>query len=200
MNTVSPSLVLASRSPRRRELLERLGLAHTVDAANIDESPLPGEAPRDHVKRLARAKCETVAARHARDVVIIAADTTVDVDGEIFGTPRDVAHAREMLQRLSGRTHLVHTAVCVARGSGDQPRCELDTAAVTMVPIDPDLLERYLATGESLDKAGAYAVQGEAAAFVASVNGHITTVVGLPVRLVERLVAPFGLLPTHTHP
>jgi septum formation protein len=200
MNTVSPSLVLASRSPRRRELLERLGLAHTVDAANIDESPLSGEAPRDHVKRLARAKCETVAARHARDVVIIAADTTVDVDGEIFGTPRDVAHAREMLQRLSGRTHLVHTAVCVARGSGDQPRCELDTAAVTMVPIDPDLLERYLATGESLDKAGAYAVQGEAAAFVASVNGHITTVVGLPVRLVERLVAPFGLLPTHTHP
>ena len=200
MNTVSPSLVLASRSPRRRELLERLGLAHTVDAANIDESPLSGEAPRDHVKRLARAKCETVAARHARDVVIIAADTTVDVDGEIFGTPRDVARAREMLQRLSGRTHLVHTAVCVARGSGDQPRCELDTAAVTMVPIDPDLLERYLATGESLDKAGAYAVQGEAAAFVASVNGHITTVVGLPVRLVERLVAPFGLLPTHTHP
>ena len=221
MNTVSPSLVLASRSPRRRELLERLGLAHTVDAANIDESPLSGEAPRDHVKRLARAKCETVAARHAGDVVIIAADTTVDVDGEIFGTPRDVAHAREMLQRLSGRTHLVHTAVCVARGSGDQargsgdpvrgrldaargsgdqPRCELDTAAVTMVPIDPDLLERYLATGESLDKAGAYAVQGEAAAFVASVNGHITTVVGLPVRLVERLVAPFGLLPTHTHP
>ena len=86
------------------------------------------------------------------------------------------------------------------RGGGDQPRCELDTAAVTMVPIDPDLLERYLATGESLDKAGAYAVQGEAAAFVASVNGHITTVVGLPVRLVERLVAPFGLLPTHTHP
>ena len=213
MNTTTPTLVLASRSPRRRELLERLGLAHTVDAANIDEAVLPGESPREHVQRLARAKCAVVAARHSRDTVIIAADTTVDVDGEIFGTPRDIDQARSMLQRLSGRTHLVHTAVCTARGSTDDSgpvhsgsapaddlHCALDTAAVTMVPIDPDLLERYLATGESLDKAGAYAVQGEAAAFVAGVSGHITTVIGLPVRLVERLLAPFGLLPTQTHP
>jgi septum formation protein len=217
MNTTAPTLVLASRSPRRRELLERLGLAHTADAANIDEAVLPGESPREHVQRLARAKCAVVAARHTRDTVIIAADTTVDVDGEIFGTPRDIDQARSMLQRLSGRTHLVHTAVCTARGgaddhgaddrgpmhSGSAPaddlHCALDTAAVTMVPIDPDLLERYLATGESLDKAGAYAVQGEAAAFVAGVSGHITTVIGLPVRLVERLLAPFGLLPTQTH-
>lgn len=199
MNTAAPSLVLASRSPRRRELLERLGLTHTVDAPNVDEAVVPGESPRDHVQRLARAKCAIVATRHPRDTVVIAADTTVDVDGEIFGTPRDVAQARDMLQRLSGRTHLVHTAVCVTRG-GDDLRCELDTAAVTMVPIDPDLLERYLATGESLDKAGAYAVQGEAASFVSGVNGHITTVVGLPVRLVERLLAPFGLLPTRTNP
>jgi septum formation protein len=154
-----------------------------------------------------------VAARHSRDTVIIAADTTVDVDSEIFGTPRDIDHARSMLRRLSGRTHLVHTAVCTARGGADDHgplhsglvpaddlHCALDTAAVTMVPIDPDLLERYLATGESLDKAGAYAVQGEAAAFVAGVSGHITTVIGLPVRLVERLLTPFGLLPTQTHP
>jgi septum formation protein len=218
MNTSTPSLVLASRSPRRRELLERLGLAHTVDAANIDEAVLPGESPREHVHRLARGKCAVVAARHSRDVIIIAADTTVDVDGEIFGTPRDLDEARSMLQRLSGRTHLVHTAVCTARGSADDRgaddrgpvhsglvpaddlHCALDTAAVTMVPIDPDLLERYLATGESLDKAGAYAVQGEAAAFVSGVSGHITTVIGLPVRLVEQLLAPFGLLPTQTHP
>jgi septum formation protein len=200
MNTTAPTLVLASRSPRRRELLERLGLAHTVDAANIDEAVLPSESPREHVQRLARAKCAVVAARHSRDTIIIAADTTVDVDGEIFGTPRDIDQARSMLQRLSGRTHLVHTAVCTARGSADDLHCALDTAAVTMAPIDPDLLERYLATGESLDKAGAYAVQGEAAAFVAGVSGHITTVIGLPVRLVERLLAPFGLLPTQTHP
>ena len=213
MNTSTPSLVLASRSPRRRELLERLGLAHTVDAANIDEAVLPGESPREHVQRLARAKCAVVAARYSRDVIIIAADTTVDVDGEIFGTPRNVDEARSMLQRLSGRTHLVHTAVCTARGSADDRgpvhsglvpaddlHCALDTAAVTMASIDPDLLERYLATGESLDKAGAYAVQGEAAAFVVGVSGHITTVIGLPVRLVERLLTPFGLSPTRPTP
>jgi len=208
MNTTAPTLVLASRSPRRRELLERLGLTHTVDAANVDEAVLPGESPREHVQRLARAKCAVVAARHSRDTVIIAADTTVDVDGEIFGTPRDIDQARSMLQQLSGRTHLVHTAVCTARGSADDHgsgpaddlHCALDTAAVTMAPIDPDLLERYLATGESLDKAGAYGVQGEAAAFVVGVSGHITTVIGLPVRLVERLLAPFGLSPTRPTP
>ncbi|MGA1420143.1 MAG: Maf family protein [Ilumatobacteraceae bacterium] len=206
MSTPRPPLVLASRSPRRREILERLGLSHTVDAANIDETALVGELPRDHVRRLAQAKCVTVAARHTSDVVVLAADTTVDVDGEILGTPRDMVEARAMLQRLSGRTHLVHTAVCIARGSLDPARgipapcCELDTAAVTMVPIDPDLLERYLATGESLDKAGAYAVQGEAAAFVAGVNGHITTVIGLPVWLVERLLTPLGLPPAQAHP
>ena len=216
MNTARPTLVLASRSPRRRELLDRLGLRHIVDAAGIDETALVGESPRDHVRRLARAKCETVAARYASEVVVLAADTTVDVDGEIFGTPRDVEEARAMLQRLSGRTHLVHTAVCVSRGrretvtrgteperaatSVDGTHCELDTAAVTMAPIDPDLLERYLATGESLDKAGAYAVQGEAAAFVAGVTGHLTTVIGLPVRVVERLLTPLGLPPTQAHP
>lgn len=216
MNTARPTLVLASRSPRRRELLDRLGLRHIVDAAGIDETALVGESPRDHVRRLALAKCKTVAARYSSDVVVLAADTTVDVDGEIFGTPRDVEEARAMLQRLSGRTHLVHTAVCVSRGrretvtrgtgperaatSVDGTHCELDTAAVTMAPIDPDLLERYLATGESLDKAGAYAVQGEAAAFVAGVTGHLTTVIGLPVRVVERLLTPLGLPPTQAHP
>jgi len=216
MSTARPTLVLASRSPRRRELLDRLGLTHVVDAAGVDETALVGESPRDHVRRLARAKCETVAARYLSDVVVLAADTTVDVDGEIFGTPRDVEEARAMLRRLSGRTHLVHTAVCVSRGrretvtrgteperattSVDGTHCELDTAAVTMVPIDPDLLERYLATGESLDKAGAYAVQGEAAAFVAGVTGHLTTVIGLPVRVVERLLTPLGLPPAQAHP
>jgi septum formation protein len=205
MSPTRPTFVLASRSPRRRELLERLGLQHIVEAADIDETPLAGESPRNHVRRLARAKCETVATRYASDVIVLAADTTVDVDGEIFGTPQDLQQARAMLQRLSGRTHLVHTAVCVSRGSSDakappSSQCELDTASVTMVPIDPDLLERYLATGESLDKAGAYAVQGEAAAFVASVNGHITTVIGLPVRLVGRLLTPLGLPPARTYP
>jgi septum formation protein len=188
-------LVLASRSPRRADILRQMGVAFVVDSADVDETPLAGESPREHVQRLAVAKCLHVARRHTSDTVVLGADTTVDVDGEIFGTPRDVAHAREMLRRLSGRTHLVHTAVCVSHGTLDAPatpdghhRVAIDTAAVAMHPIDPDLLERYLATGESLDKAGAYAVQGEAAMFVREVRGHLTTVVGLPVRLVQQLL------------
>jgi len=203
------TLVLASRSPRRADILRRLGIDVTVDSADIDETPVVGESPREHVQRLAVAKCRRVAGRHAGDCVVLAADTTVDLDGAILGTPRDTDEARVMLRRLSARTHLVHTAVCVARGelpfdghpshapatSPSEPVVALDTAAVTMGPIDPDLLERYLATGESLDKAGAYAVQGGASIFVERVSGQLTTVVGLPVRLVERLLHPYGLLP-----
>ena len=189
-----PPLVLASRSPRRADILTQMGVAFVVDSADIDETPLPNETPRELVMRLATAKCLAVAARHPADTVVLGADTTVDVDGEIFGTPADIDHARTMLRRLSGRTHLVHTAVCVAQGGDHRAdrdtkhRTALDTAAVSMHPIDADLLERYLATGESLDKAGAYAVQGEAAMFVERVTGHLTTVVGLPVRVVEQLL------------
>lgn len=191
------TLILASRSPRRSDILHQMGVSFIVDSADVDETPLVGESPRNHVQRLAVAKCLRVAARHPASDVVLGADTTVDVDGEIFGTPRDIDEARQMLRRLSGRTHLVHTAVCVANGSAapEQHRVAIDTAAVAMHPIDPDLLERYLATGESLDKAGAYAVQGEAAMFVREVSGHLTTVVGLPVRAVEQLLAPLGLLP-----
>lgn len=207
------TLVLASRSPRRADILRKLGIVFEVDSADIDETPVDGESPREHVQRLAVAKCLRVAARHPADAVVLAADTTVDVDGEILGTPRDTHEARSMLRRLSGRTHLVHTAVSVAigqLGSADgasgsagiatTPTVAIDTAAVTMGPIDPDLLERYLATGESLDKAGAYAVQGGASIFVERVAGQITTVVGLPVRVVERLLLPYGLLPGRPHP
>ena len=193
MNLRTP-LVLASRSPRRADLLTQMGVAFVVDSADIDETPLSNETPRELVMRLATAKCLAVATRHPADTLVLGADTTVDVDGEIFGTPSDIDHARTMLRRLSGRTHQVHTAVCVARvGTHRTDRdtihlTELDTASVSMHPIDPELLERYLATGESLDKAGAYAVQGEAAMFVERVTGHLTTVVGLPVRVVEHLL------------
>ena len=193
-----PPLVLASRSPRRADILTQMGVPFVVDSADVDETPLPIETPRELVMRLATAKCLAVAARHPADTVVLGADTTVDVDGEIFGTPTHIDHARTMLRRLSGRTHLVHTAVCVAHGGdhradrGTDHRTALDTAAVSMHPIDADLLERYLATGESLDKAGAYAIQGEAAMFVERVTGHLTTVVGLPVRVVEQLLASFS--------
>ena len=200
-------LVLASRSPRRAEILTQLGVAFIVDAANLDESPVVGETPREHVLRLATAKCLSVAARHGADAVVLGADTTVDVDGEIFGTPRDIDDARQMLLRLAGRTHHVHTAVCV---TGYQPgyqtgeqtsyQAVLDSATVTMTPIAADALEQYLLTGESLDKAGAYAVQGKAGVFVAQVSGDLSTVIGLPIPLVQQLLRPFGLLPPQPRP
>ena len=200
-------LVLASRSPRRAELLTQLGVAFIVDAANLDESPVVGESPREHVLRLATAKCLSVAARHGADAVVLGADTTVDVDGEIFGTPRDIDDARQMLLRLAGRTHHVHTAVCVTGYEpGYQPgqqtsyQAVLDSATVTMTPIAADALEQYLLTGESLDKAGAYAVQGQAGVFVAQVSGDLSTVIGLPIPLVQQLLRPFGLLPPQPRP
>ena len=204
-------VVLASRSPRRAGILTQLGVAFIVDAANLDESPVVGESPQEHVLRLATAKCLSVAARHGADAVVLGADTTVDVDGEIFGTPRDIDDARQMLLRLAGRTHHVHTAVCV---TGYQPGYEpghqpgeqtsyqavLDSATVTMTPIAADALEQYLLTGESLDKAGAYAVQGQAGVFVAQVSGDLSTVIGLPIPLVQQLLRPFGLLPPQPRP
>jgi septum formation protein len=204
-------LVLASRSPRRAEILTQLGVAFIVDAANLDESPVVGESPQEHVLRLATAKCLSVAARHGADAVVLGADTTVDVDGEIFGTPRDIDDARQMLLRLAGRTHEVHTAVCVTgyqpgyepgHQTGEQPshQAVLDSATVTMTPIAADALEQYLLTGESLDKAGAYAVQGQAGVFVAQVSGNLSTVIGLPIPLVQQLLRPFGLLPPQPRP
>ena len=204
-------LVLASRSPRRAEILTQLGVAFIVDAANLDESPVVAESPRAHVLRLATAKCLSVAARHGADAVVLGADTTVDVDGEIFGTPRDIDDARQMLLRLAGRTHHVHTAVCVTgyepgyqpgQQTGEQTSYQavLDSATVTMTPIAADALERYLLTGESLDKAGAYAVQGQAGVFVAQVSGDLSTVIGLPIPLVQQLLRPFGLLPPQPRP
>jgi septum formation protein len=205
-------LVLASRSPRRSDILREMGYTFVVDSADVDETPLAHESPRDHVLRLATAKCLRVASRHGRNVVVLAADTTVEIDEDILGTPRDTDHAREMLRRLSGRTHQVHTAVCVARGTHETTvnsthDVALDTASVTMHPIAPDALERYLATGESLDKAGAYALQGEAGVFVRELRGERSTVVGLPMPLVRHLLdrhgvahAARGLSPDATHP
>lgn len=213
-------LVLASRSPRRSDILREMGYTFVIDSADVDETPLAHESPRDHVQRLAVAKCLRVAARHPNESVVLAADTTVDIDGDILSTPRDADHAREMLRRLSGRTHLVHTAVCVARGThesfvisahgdahGDAHDVALDTTSVTMHPITPDSLERYLATGESLDKAGAYALQGEAGVFVRELRGERSTVVGLPMPLVRRLLdrrgvahTALGLSPGATRP
>lgn len=180
-------VVLASRSPRRVEILRAMGVAHVTDPADVDETPLPGESPVAHAVRLARAKAEAVAGRRGPGEVVLGADTTVDLDGEILGQPRDDGDARRMLRALSGRAHRVVTAVCVrvAGGPGDEGH---DVAVVVMRPLDEGLVDWYVATGEPAGKAGAYAVQGRGAALVEAVRGAQSTVVGLPVALTARLL------------
>ena len=189
-----PKIVLASRSPRRIDLLTKLldeafgegEVLFDIEPADIDETPLA------HVQRLAQGKAHVIAQRFSDlDVVVIAADTTVDVDGEIFGKPENLDAARRMLSQMSGRTHRVHTAISVVRG--DQQAHTVDTASVTMVQITPELMDWYLTKGESLDKAGAYALQGDGGKLVESVQGSFTTVVGLPLEPLSDLLAQCGL-------
>ena len=163
-----------------------------IEPADIDETPLEFETPLAHVQRLAQSKAHAIAQRNSdRDVIVIAADTTVDVDGEIFGKPENLADARRMLGEMSGRTHRVHTAISVVRG--DRQAHTVDTALVTLVPITPELMDWYLETGESLDKAGAYALQGDGGKLVDMVQGSFTTVVGLPLEPLSDLLAECGL-------
>ena len=163
-----------------------------IEPADIDETPLEHETPLAHVQRLAQSKAQTIAQRFAgSDVVVIAADTTVDVDGEIFGKPENLDNARRMLNEMSGRTHRVHTAISVVRG--EQQAHTVDSASVTLVQISEELMEWYLATGESLDKAGAYALQGDGGKLVETLQGSFTTVVGLPLEPLADLLAQCGL-------
>jgi septum formation protein len=187
---VMTRIVLASKSPRRREILATMGIDVDVDAANVDESPLDHESPREMVERLARAKAGLVARRHPGRIVL-GADTTIDLDGTSLGTPVDVAEARTMLRSLSGRSHLVHTAVATALDARIEVRVE--SAVVDIAPLDDVTLEEYLATGESLDVAGAYAIQGRAAHLATLRRGSFSTVVGLPVHAVADLLARLGL-------
>jgi len=188
---VTSRIVLASRSPRRKEILEKLGLVFEIDPPEIDETPRERENPLSYVQRIAAAKADKVALRHEQQCVVIAADTTVALDGEIFGQPRDVDEARRMIQKLSKKSHSVHTAVSV-RFDGKSAN-GFDTASVMMREVTPELLEWYLATGESMGKAGAYAVQGQGAALVAEVRGEIDTVIGLPVWLLTERLAKVGV-------
>lgn len=191
MRFVTSRIVLASRSPRRKEILEKLGLVFEIDPPEIDETPRESENPLSYVQRIAAAKADKVALRHEQQCVVIAADTTVALDGEIFGQPRDVDEARRMIQKLSKKSHSVHTAVSV-RFDGKSAN-GFDTASVMMREVTPELLEWYLATGESMGKAGAYAVQGQGAALVAEVRGEIDTVIGLPVWLLTERLAKVGV-------
>lgn len=187
--TIEP-IVLASSSPRRQQLLEMLRIPFRVIAPDVDEHVLPAERPDHYVRRLARAKAEAVAARAGGGALILAADTTVVLDGEIFGKPESPADAVAMLTRLQGRTHEVMTGVAVRR-DGDVAQA-LDISRVTFRSMDQAGLESYVATGEPLDKAGAYAIQGVGALLIARVEGDVYGVMGLPLGLVVDLLARFG--------
>lgn len=179
------NIVLASRSPRRSELIQRLGISPHVVPADIDETPLAGETPVAYVERLAREKARVVHAQHLGEVVL-GADTTIDVDGRILGQPENETHARTLLRQLSGRTHRVHTGVAVIDAMGE--RATVVTTLVTFHPVSDESLDWYIETGEWQGKAGAYAVQGLGATLVERVRGSVSNVIGLPLRETAHLL------------
>jgi septum formation protein len=183
-----PRVFLASASPRRRDLLNLVGIDHEVRPANIDETYLPGEQPRDHAERLAREKAIAI---DGSDSITIGSDTIVVVDGQVLGKPRDRAHAAEMLRQLSGRSHIVMTGVA-ARWRGVLAS-GLEEVGVTFRRLTDDEIERYIDTGEPMDKAGAYGIQGFGATIVDRVDGDYFAVMGLPLNRLVRLLRALGL-------
>lgn len=184
-----PAIVLASGSPRRRDLLEALDLKFLVRPADLDESVLPDEEPAPHVQRLARDKAAAVA---AAGELVLAADTVVVIDGQILGKPGGKAEAHQMLTRLSGRRHTVLTGVAVVDGNDARPVHGLATTEVRIASLTPAEITWYVDTGEPLDKAGAYAIQGLGAMFVEEIEGNYTNVVGLPIPLTRALFRELG--------
>ena len=178
-------VILASASPRRRDLLNMIGIKHEVAPADIDETYLPGEDPPAHAERLARGKCAVLSQREP-DAVIIAADTIVVVDGDVLGKPADASDAARMLRRLASRPHTVFTAVAVARGG--RMESGVEEVRVTFRALDHVTIEKYIATGEPMDKAGAYGIQGFGAALVERIDGDYFAVMGLAIgRMLELL-------------
>ena len=185
----SMRLILASASPRRAELLRAAGFEFETIVTDVDESVRPGESPSMYVRRLAAEKSAAAGAQvagHAGDVIVLAADTTVVVEAEILGKPRDDAEASNMLRRLSGRRHDVLTGISVRRGAYEIGRVE--TTAVYFAALTPDEVAWYVASGEGRDKAGGYAIQGLASRFVTRIEGSYSNVVGLPVATAVELM------------
>jgi septum formation protein len=176
--------ILASASPRRAELLRAAGInGFTIRAADIDETQLPGESPREYVLRLSREKALAVARGNE---LVLGADTTVVIDNEIAGKPLDAEDARRMLRALSGQWHEVLTAVSLVRG--DQILSGIASTRVKFAEMSEDEIDWYLTTGEPMDKAGAYGIQGYASRFVERIEGNYSNVVGLPVEMVYRMM------------
>ncbi len=183
-------MILASQSPRRRELLDQIGVPHRIQPADIDETPEPGEQPSDYVVRMALTKARTVLAMNPDDVVL-ASDTSVIINDAILGKPQDRADHTLMLQQLSGHTQQVLTAVAVV--SAERESCELVVTDVTFRQLDDELIDRYVATGEGDDKAGGYGIQGRGAVLVEKISGSYTNVVGLPLAETASLLEQHGI-------
>jgi septum formation protein len=179
------TLILASGSPRRAELLSSAGFVFDVAPADVDETPAPEEAPEPYALRVARDKAAT-AARRDPDSTVLAADTVVAVGGQILGKPADLADAERMLRLLSGVIHQVHTAVVIRRGADEQS--DVVTTRVRFVPLTAPEITWYVASGEPDGKAGAYAIQGRGARFIDWIEGSWSNVVGLPIATVYRLL------------
>lgn len=189
-----PVLRLASASPRRRQLLDLIGVPHVVTPADIDETPHPGEAAGDYVMRLAREKAEAVWSRHA-DLPVLAADTTVVVDEEILGKPESADDAAAMLRKLSGRGHFVHTGIALRTAHGVE--VDISSTDVEFATLSDAMIRAYWDSGEPQGKAGAYAIQGLGAVFVSDIAGSYTGVMGLPLFETAQMLRYAGIRVWH---
>jgi septum formation protein len=188
-------IILASSSPRRAEILRDAGIAFEILPTQIDETALPSETARAMVARLAEAKARAAAAQMdagSRECIIVGADTTVELDGEILGKPRDSAHSREILAKLSGRTHHVLTGIFLLRLPDNATRAAVENSAVTFARLSEEEIDTYAATGEPLGKAGAYAIQGLAGRYIPRIEGCYFNVVGLPLARLYALLRELG--------
>lgn len=188
---VDYDLILASASPRRTEILQQIGVRHQIKPADIDETPRPNESPADYVQRMALEKAKHIIALNLETVPVLGADTCVVCDDKIFGKPAHKDQALEMLAVLSGRSHLVLTAVAM----GNTERCLLSMSITEVIFRKITMQERlsYWATGEPKDKAGSYAIQGYGAVFIESIKGSYSGVVGLPIEETSALLHSFGI-------
>lgn len=186
------SLILASTSPRRHELLALLGIPFDVKSPSFEERLVPGRAAIEQVQSFAQGKARSVA-RQEPEAIVLGSDTVIQLDHDVLGKPADLAEAHAMLRLLAGRDHHVRTAVALACSAREIDIVALSTAVVRMKPFDVRVYERYLATGESLGRAGAYSIQGEGGDLVDSIDGDFPTVVGLPLRLVAQLLTQAGV-------
>ncbi len=191
---MSEDIVLASASPRRKELLSQIGIGCHILPVDIDESPLSDEPPTDYVRRLARQKaqrCLQILPAELSAMAVLGADTIVELEGELLGKPQDAAHACEMLTRLSGKTHFVHTAVAVC--FCDETHVSLSSSRVQFGDVSEQQIMAYIDSGEPMDKAGAYAIQGGAAAFIRHIDGSFSSVMGLPLYETAQLLSRCGI-------